>query len=96
MKKFIIALVMLASCTSKTTVMLNDGKIISLESPDITLNKGDSVVIKESLHTLYSNYNFYGMYVGKLPDNPEPCHSMRMSDSSTVFMCTFYLVGIVK
>ena len=96
MKKLIMAAILLAlvSCNNTIHVMMDDGKVVDVDIPNINYHVGDTVVLSYSLS--FTEYDYYGKWVGKLPYNPNPCStwwSEARKDSITV--CTFYYKGII-
>ena len=90
-----LAVLALSSCTSYLPVQFEDGKIINIESPNIELKVGDSIVIKHFMATMSDEFSFYGRYNGVLPYNPNPCSTFGITDSTKVTVCNFYKVGVV-
>ena len=87
-------LLALCGCNESVPVMLQDGKVVYINKPDVSYNVGDTIVLSYSLS--FTDYRYYGKWVGKLPYNPNPCStwwSELKKDSITV--CNFYYQGII-
>jgi len=93
----ILTIAMLTSCEDPyVRVQMEDGEIKKLGRPEFNVKIGDSVIV-ENLHSSHYTVSssVYGRYIGKLPENPEPCTFFKGIDSVERSVCKFYYKAVV-